>query len=99
MKPAGQDPESAERAPQAHTVTLCSQHKSSRFWIILLLVSGRAEHQTMHPSARACGRFAPPMIEGPQYLNRQSEKRRQPPPAAGFRIFGTRGTQSFGGCG
>jgi hypothetical protein len=44
MKPAGQDPESADRAPQARTVTLCSQHKSSPLWIILLLVVGSDEY-------------------------------------------------------
>jgi hypothetical protein len=40
MKPAGQDPESADCAPQARTVTLCSHRKSSLFWIRLLLVLG-----------------------------------------------------------
>jgi len=38
IKPAGQDPECVDYAPQARTVTLCSQHKSSLFWIRLLLV-------------------------------------------------------------
>jgi hypothetical protein len=38
LKPAGQDPERVDYAPQARTVTLCSQHKSTLFWIILLLV-------------------------------------------------------------
>jgi hypothetical protein len=43
IKPAGQDPESADRAPQARTVTLCLQRKSSPFWIILLLISDSDE--------------------------------------------------------
>jgi hypothetical protein len=38
MKPAGQDPERVDYALQARTVTLCLQHKSSLFWIRLLLV-------------------------------------------------------------
>jgi len=44
MEPAGQDPERVDYALQAGTVTLCLQRKSSLFWIILLLISGRAEH-------------------------------------------------------
>jgi len=43
IKPAGQDPESVDYAPQARTVTLCWQHKSSLFWITLLLVFGGDE--------------------------------------------------------
>jgi hypothetical protein len=43
-KPAGQDPEGVDYAPQARTVTLCSQHKSTLFWIILLLVLSNDEH-------------------------------------------------------
>jgi len=31
IKPAGQDPECVDYAPQARAVTLCLQHKSSLF--------------------------------------------------------------------
>jgi hypothetical protein len=37
---------------QARTVTLCSQQKSSPFWIILLLDCGSAEHQMAEPVSR-----------------------------------------------
>jgi hypothetical protein len=40
---------------QAQTVTLCSQRKSSPFWISLLLDCGSAEHQMAVPVSRMLG--------------------------------------------
>ena len=51
-KPAGQNPEERTLLDQARTLTLCSQRKSSPFWIILLLVSGRTDHGPIRIEAR-----------------------------------------------
>jgi hypothetical protein len=48
IKPAGQNPEERTVLDQARTLTLCSQRKSSPFWIILWLVAGGPEHHTTH---------------------------------------------------
>jgi hypothetical protein len=60
MKPAGRNPERAIRALQAGTVTLCSQRKSSPFWIIVLLISG--ETNSSLPTPRAIHTTAPYVI-------------------------------------
>jgi hypothetical protein len=58
IKPAGQDPESVDRALQARTVTLCLQHKSGLFRIRLLLVFGSAEHTNAKRTPTGEGRSA-----------------------------------------
>jgi hypothetical protein len=51
IEPAGQDPKCVDRAPQARTVTLCLQHKSSLLWIRLLLVFGNDKHMERYTHA------------------------------------------------
>jgi len=55
IKPTGQDPERVDYALQARTVTLCSQHKSSPFWIILSLAFGSDEYAERHTHVRRRG--------------------------------------------
>src|SRR5262249_35696504 len=56
IKPTGQDPECFDRAPQARTVTLCWQRKSSLFWIRLLLVFGSDERMERYAHVGAAAR-------------------------------------------
>src|SRR6516165_7050813 len=89
IKPAGQDPESADRALQARTVTLCWRHKSSPFWIILLLVSGRAQHQMTHPTPKCMDGPISPMIR--RVVSKSPTRKAPPaPPALQLSLFDER---------